>query len=208
MTQQRLGVGCTDSGSGRPQVTVGADVGGDDRAALEPLHDPRRQVVEDAPVAQQLALVGDGWGDPWDGHARAHPDRQRAAVVDDRRAGGQVGGDAEERAPELLDLTVSEDLRQPGRELAPSDERDARERVVVQEVVADEGLARHVDHLDTVQTESQEGGQESPHARPAGHVDRHPQLLQGPDEPDVGEAPCSATTQHDADTVAGDLARQ
>src|SRR5436189_2127725 len=86
VAEEGLGVGTANARTRGPQVAVGADVAGDDRTALEFLHDPGRQVVEHSPVAEQLTLVGDGWCYPRYGHARAHPHRQRAAVVDDRHS--------------------------------------------------------------------------------------------------------------------------
>ena len=174
-------------------------VDGDDGSLRRLGHRVDGQVVQHPAVDEQPAGPGKRRHETGNRHAR--PDRleQAATAVDDQPAREQVGADREERLRELLDRQLAEEPLEHPPGLAGADQRDARERVVVERRATDELVMAAVADLLGLPARSRHGRDERAHRAAAVAVDLDPVALELLERPDVGEASCSAAGEHDAE---------
>ena len=123
-------------------------------------------------------------------------------------AGGQVGGNAEERLGQFLDAHVAEMLAQEVGDLLAAHHRDQGQREIRQRIGFDEGFAHARGQFLDAPFERDAGGDDRAHARCRPDDRRARALRERLQDADMGKAARAAARQHEAHGAAGDEARE
>src|SRR5580700_9027352 len=111
----------------------------------------------------------------------------------------QVRRYAEEWTPEILDTYAAEALLKSARYLVAFDQREERQRVVIDRVRLHKGAAQPLSYLGVIPFHGDRRTYNRSHAAASDPVDRHMRLTQGPNDAEVGKTTRPASTQNEPD---------
>ena len=118
------------------------------------------------------------------------------------RSRRQVGGDAEEGQPEILDVPLAEMRDQARIDLEAAHQRDERQGVVVQGRPRHESFAHEGLRLVDTDLNGAGGCHESPDAGPSDQIDGESVFPQRLDGTEMGKAPRTAAGQDETDGLS------
>src|SRR5580700_3017546 len=111
----------------------------------------------------------------------------------------QVRRYAEEWAPEILDTDAAEVLFKSARYLGALDQREERQRVVIDRVRLHKRAAQPLSYLGVIPFHRDSRSYNRSHAAAPDSVDRHMRLAQCPNDAEVGKTTRPASTQDEPD---------
>src|ERR1700721_825154 len=111
----------------------------------------------------------------------------------------QVRRYAEEWTPEILDTYAAEVLLKSARYLVALEQREERQRVVIDRVRLHERVAQSLSYLGVIPFHRDRRAYNCSHAAAPDPVDRHMRLTQCPNDAEVGKTTRPASTQDEPD---------
>src|SRR5580704_10633065 len=111
----------------------------------------------------------------------------------------QVRRYAEERAPEIFDTHAAEVLLKSPRYLMALDQREERQRVVIDRVRLHKRVAQPLSYLGVIPFHRDRSTYYRSHAAAPDPVDRHMRLTQCPNDAEVGKTTRPTSTQDEPD---------
>src|ERR1700720_3202213 len=111
----------------------------------------------------------------------------------------QVRRYAEKWAPEILDARAAEVLLKSPRDLLALDQREERQRVVVDRIRLHKRTAKPLSYLGVIPFHRDRRTHNCAHAAAPDPVDRHVCLAQRPNDAEVGKTPGPASAQDQPD---------
>ena len=166
-------------------------------------HQVHRQIVQQAAVIEEVAVVNNRGNETGKTAARPCGPPQRPGSVHDHVGAGQVAGDAKIRHPEILDVRVAEQSLQVAVEAATTNHGHQRKGVIAQhpfELCLEPGNG-----LFPIIGEGVSRRHDGAHADSGDDVYGEPRFVNGSDDPCMRESARAAAAEDKADFAPRDI---